>query len=173
MLEHADRTDRVEGAVADIAIVGKADVDPVGEPSFRHSLAGELCLARRDGDSDVVDAVALHCVEKQAAPAAADVEQAHALSKAELLADELVLRSLSLLEGGVGVLVDGTGVRQRWPEDEAVKGVRDVVVVRNRGGIAAARVPPAVELGLFRRRRKRSEPWSPTGPPPPRPFSPR
>jgi hypothetical protein len=69
-----------------------------------------------------------------------------------------VLRRLRLLEGGVGVLVDGTGVRQRCPEDEPVERVGDVIVMGDGSRVAATRVTPPAELGLFGWRRKRPEP---------------
>ena len=47
VFEHADRTDRVEGRVADLAIVLLADVDEVREPSLRDGVSRPLRLTLR------------------------------------------------------------------------------------------------------------------------------
>ena len=73
----------------------------------------------------------------------------------ELAADELVLVRLCVLERGRVVVPDRARVRERRTEHHPVEVVRHVVVVRDGRGIAISGVAPAVEAGLFGRRRKR------------------
>ena len=81
-------------------------------------------------------------VQRQAAPAAADVEQPHAGREAQLAADQVELGHLGGVQPGALVGPDGARVDQRGPEDECVEVVADVVVVGDRGGVPAGGVPP-------------------------------
>ena len=79
------------------------------------------------------------------APARSDVEQAHARARApSLRADQLVLRPLRVLERRSSVSRPHRArVRHRRSEQHAVEVVRQVVVVRDRRGIACRRVEPS------------------------------
>ena len=108
----------------------------------------------------------LGSVEEHAAPAAADVEQAHPRLEPELPADQLVLVGLRLLERARGVGPHRARVRHGGAEHAAVEVVRDVVVVRDGGGVALLRMAPAVEsrlLGRLRHRLERARPDEPEG----------
>ncbi len=52
VLRHADRGDRVEALVAELPVVLKADVHPVGDAGIDDALAGEVGLSTADGDAD-------------------------------------------------------------------------------------------------------------------------
>ena len=76
----------------------------------------------------------------------------------ELAADELVLRGLRVLQRRRPAIDhDRARVGHRGPEHDPVEVVRDVVVVRDRGGVAFLRVAPAVQAGLLGRRRERPQ----------------
>ena len=134
VLEHADRADRVEAAV-DVAVVLHAVLDAL-DAGVRRGLLRVLGLVRRQRDADRLHAVVARRVHDHAAPSAADVEQAHAGAQAELAADQVVLRGLRLLEGGVLGRPHRARVRHRGPEHHSVELVRDVVVVRDRSRVA-------------------------------------
>jgi hypothetical protein len=76
VLDHADRSDRVELLAGQIAVVGDADLDPVGDPGRCRALARERCLRLGEGDATDVDAVLARRVQRKAAPSAADIEDA-------------------------------------------------------------------------------------------------
>ncbi len=77
VLEHADRADRVEGAVDDVAVVLHPDLDPIGETGLANRVARPLRLSRRERHADGVHTVLAGRVHHHAAPAAPDVEQTH------------------------------------------------------------------------------------------------
>ena len=93
VLEHADRHDRVEGP-GEVAIVLEEKV--YGQPGGPRT--SQLDLLSRDGDADDRDSVALRREDGEAAPAAADVEDAHSRLEARLPAEEVQLRLLRLVQ---------------------------------------------------------------------------
>ena len=156
MLAHLQRDDRVVRAVADVAVVLQPDVDPVGEPLVGRALRGERLLLARERDAGDVHAVVLGGVQRQRAPAAADVEQPLAGLQAELAADQIELVALRVGERvvrGVARPV-GAGVRHPRVEHERVEVVGQVVVVGDRRAVAQLGVQPAAQLRLRRRRRQ-------------------
>ena len=112
------------------------------EPGVGHPLPGQVGLLGGQRDADDVGAVPLRGVQREAAPAAADVQQPHPGRQAELAADEVELGLLGGVQPGVLVGPDGAGVDQRGSEDQRVEVVADVVVVGDRGGVPVAGVPP-------------------------------
>lgn len=71
------------------------------------------------------------------------------LVEAELAADVLVFRGLRLLEIEVRLRETGARVRHRRAENHRIEGIRNVVVVPNRSGVATLRMgPPAVRVVL-------------------------
>ena len=98
VLGEADRADGVEAGLRHVAVVVEADVDLVGQAASATAFCAPLGLLARQGHRDDVHAVVLGGVHRHAAPAAADVEQAHAWLKGELAADEVELLVLRLLQ---------------------------------------------------------------------------
>jgi hypothetical protein len=91
-------------------------------------------------------------MDRERAPAAADVEQPLARLQAELRADELELGLLRLLERLRAARPDGARVRHRLAEEEREEVVRDVVVVRDGAPVARDRVALALRPQLDRGR---------------------
>ena len=121
-------------------------------------------LLGRDRDPGDLRAEVLGRVQRQRAPAAADVEHPHASSalptlldvealpipglEAELGADEVELGALRLLERDVGRGVVAAAVGHLRLEDEGVELVGEVVVVADRRPVAGEAVQPARDLRL-------------------------
>jgi hypothetical protein len=96
---HLDRGDRVVGALGrhrHLAVVLQPDGHPIGQPTLGDQLLDVVALLGGDGDARGVHAVVLGGVEEEQAPAAADVEQAHARLQPQLPADHLQLVPLRL-----------------------------------------------------------------------------
>jgi len=157
VLEHADRGHRVVRAVTHVAVVLESDLHAVRETGLRDRLLGPLGLSPRDRHAHRVDAVVGRRVHRHPTPPAPDVEQAHPLAKPQLAADQLVLGLLRLFQRRVDARPDRAGVAHRGAEHEPVERVRDVVVVRDRGGVATLRVPATAEPNLLLRRRERPQ----------------
>jgi hypothetical protein len=98
--------------------------------------------------------VPLGGVQREAAPAAADVQQPHARTERQLAAHQVDLGILRGLQPDRLVVPDGAGVDHRRPEHQPVEVVADVVVVGDRGGIPPSAVLPPVpaQPDLLRRR---------------------
>ena len=94
-------------------------------------------------------------MDREAAPAAADVEHALALLQRELAADQRELGLLGLLERRRAALEVGAAVGHRRVEEQREELVARVVVVADRAAVAAERVPLAgqPQLGCGRPRR--------------------
>ena len=109
-------------------------------------------------DAERLDAVLPRGVHHHAAPAAAHVQQPHALVQPHLAGDQVELVRLRLFQGGVLARVAGTRVGHTRPEHPFVEPVGHVVVVGDRVGVAAFGVSPAgqpaaVHPDFLRRRR--------------------
>ena len=100
--------------------------------------------------------VVLGRVQGERAPAAADVEEPHARSEADLLADQVELVALRVSDAVRRVLGApvARGVGHRGVEDQRVELVGEVVVVADRPAVAQLAVQPAAHprLGL-------GQPW--------------
>lgn len=73
VLDHADRADRVERAIQDVAVVLDAEGDPVAQPGPAGGCSGVRHLRFGQGDPDHVNAVPRRGVQGHPAPPAAQV----------------------------------------------------------------------------------------------------
>ena len=126
VLEHLDRDDAIEAAVElEIVGVGRDDRDVRGCPGL-----DPLALHARVRDGrDARAGVALGCVERERAPAAAEVEDLHAVLEARPLAGEGEHRLLRLGERRRTVLPEARAVLQARAEDELEERRRLLVVL--------------------------------------------
>ena len=102
-------------------------------------------------------AVVLRGIQAHRAPAAADVEQAHAGTEAQLAAHELELVALGVLDGVARVVRAPVAARvgQVRVEDQLVELVGEVVVVGDGLAVAPEAVQPATDDRLAGRRGQR------------------
>ena len=121
----------------DLAVVLQAEAHPVGEPGGRGALGGDAVLLLAEGDAGDVGAADAGEVERHAAPAAADVEDAGAGADQELGGDQPLLGELGLVERHAGALEEGAGILHVAVEEEPVEPLVEVVVVGD-----VARAPP-------------------------------
>jgi hypothetical protein len=112
-----------------------------------------LLFAQRDADD--ADAVVAGERQAHAAPATADVEDAHSGLDQELTCDVVLLRFLRLVQSHVGPGEIGAGVLLVGVEEEIVERARQVVVMRHVAAGAAHGVeraqPPQVVAQRFER----------------------
>ena len=158
MLEHADRADPVvDLGSGDVAVVGQPDLDPILQARLPDPLAGELELVLRQGHAEHPGAMVLRRVDRQGAPAAADVEQAHARAQPQLATHMLELGLLGLRQGFVASREIGAGIDHRRIEPARIEVVGDVVVILDRLAVRTAGVlrdpvgqaaEPAVLVGI-------------------------
>ncbi len=163
MLDHADRGDLVEASV-EVAVVADLDLDPIGVTGLGDALAGALRLRLRQRHAEHLPGTAARGLDREAAPAAADVEHPVALADRELVGRQLELRPLGGLERRVALLPrdsggreEGAAVGHRAVEEELEELVRDVVVMADGARVALLAVPAPLrdELGGRPRRRRR------------------
>ena len=145
------------GSPPRLAVVHHPDVHAVGQAALLGSLARERGLRLRERDPDHVHAVVLRCMEREAAPAAADVEHALAVPERELRADQLQLGVLGLLERGRSLGEQRAAVGHRLAEHEPEEVVGNVVVVAHRAGVAFGAVAAAARAQLGLRNRGRTD----------------
>ena len=136
-----------------VAVVEQLEADPVGEPGALRLLVRQRVLLLRQRHAGDVDVLDRREIEREVAPARADIEHLEARLEAELCRDEAQLVALRLLER-VGVVDEiGAGVLHALVEEEPVEVVAEVVVVRDVGlrladlvrlleALEAARDPP-------------------------------
>ena len=126
MLDQADAGDPVELAF-DVAIILELELDPVGDAQFGGALVGEFDLVGGERDAEHVDVVMAVEVEREPAPAAADVEHLHARLEIELGGDVRLLVELRLLEAVRGVAEIGAGILAVLVEEQLVEPAGEVV----------------------------------------------
>ena len=145
VLGHADRADRVERAVVDVAVVLDADLDPVGEPGLGHPLAGQRGLLRRERDAR---RPRRRTAARRAAPGCPSRSRRRAAAcparRPSLRQTRSSLASCAASSPTCSSVPDGARVDHRRPEHQPVEVVADVVVVGDGGRVAPAAVPPAV-----------------------------
>ena len=142
MLEHADRTHLVEAALArNVAIILQADLDPVLQAGGPDALAREFVLVGRQRHADHAGAVVARRVDRERAPAAADVEQVIAGREHQLAADVVELVRLRRRQVFGAVAEVRARVHHLGIEPQAVELVGHVVVVFDRRAVGLARVP--------------------------------
>ena len=128
--------------------VAVVQVAHLGQAGQAFALDGGLAprgLLRGQRDAERLDAVLPRGVHHHAAPAAAHVQQPHALMQPQLARDQVELGGLRLFQGRVLARIAGAGIRHGGPEHPLVEPVGDVVVVRDRVGVAALGVPPSAQ----------------------------
>src|SRR5678816_3287014 len=108
--------------------LGKMYLSNHGSMRVRVVLLGPAHLLLRHRDAGDRDAVALGGKRREAAPAAAQVEHAHAGLQPDLAAHQIELGVLRLVER-LGVLPVRAGVEQAAAEHRLVEIVADVVAV--------------------------------------------
>jgi hypothetical protein len=136
VLDHADAGDRVELLAVQFAVVGDADVDELANACGFGAFTGDPRLRLAERDAGDVHAVVLRRVDRPAAPAAADVEDALARLELQLGADELELGSLRLFERGGAAAEDRAAVGHRLAEEQLEELGWQVVVVAHRATVA-------------------------------------
>ena len=155
VLTHLQGADGVEVvALGHLAVVLEPDLDPVLQTALGDPGVDELLLLRGDRDAGDLGAEVLGGVQRQRAPAAADVEHRHARLEAELGADEVELGALRVLERRLRGRVVAAAVGHLRLEDEGVELVGEVVVVADRRPVARQAVQPALDPRLRRGARR-------------------
>ena len=134
MLDQADAGDPVERAL-DLAIILELELHPVGDAGLGGALVGEGDLVGRERDAEHVDVVMAVQVEREPAPAAADVEHLHARLEVQLAGDVRLLVELGLLEAVRGVEIVGAGILPVLVEEQLVEPPGQVV------GVLGVRAP--------------------------------
>ncbi len=157
VLGQPDGADRVEPGLRHVPVVEVADFGELRQAGLGDGLARPFGLLRGQGHTEGPHAVLPGRVHDHAAPAAAHVQQPHALAQPELARDQVELVRLRLFQRGVLARVAGARVGHRRPEHPLVEPVRHVIVVRDRAGVAVLGVqpaaqPPAVHPHFLRRR---------------------
>ena len=148
-LEHLDRRDLRVAAVV-LAVVLLEDRHPVGEARGRDALACQLRLLGRDRQARHPAAGLLRRVDREAAPAAADLEHVVVGAELQVRADPVELGALRLGERQLRRLEDRARVRHRLVEHQLEQLVAEVVVVgdvapRAQQAVAAVQPRPGLE----------------------------
>ena len=141
MLEHADRHDAIERTL-DIAVVDQPEHRVLRAAAFARPLLRARELFLREGDAGHLRARDFGEIERQAAPAAADVEHLGAGLDAELRGEMPLLGKLSVVERLLGGFEIGAAVLLVRVEEELVKPAVEIVVMRH----IAPRPRPKIEL---------------------------
>ena len=94
--DHLDRGDGVE-LLSRVAVILKADLDPVAKAGFGDLLVGPGLLLRRQCQADDLGA-ALRRLDRQAAPAAADLQQPLARPQIQTVEQKRHLAPLGVFE---------------------------------------------------------------------------
>jgi hypothetical protein len=136
-LDHLDRHELVVGAL-EVPVVLEEHGDAVAEAGRADALARELVLGRRDGGRGDPAAGATRRVQREAAPARADLEHVILRPERELAADRVELRRRRLRERHVRPLEQRTRVHHRLVEEQLEEVVAEVVV---RSDVAPASRP--------------------------------
>src|SRR5665213_4632804 len=84
-------------------------------------------------------------MDREAAPPAADIQDAHSRLQRELARDEIELRSLGLLQRLCAAREDRAAIGHRLVEEEREELVTDIVVVADRGSVALEAVTLAMQ----------------------------
>ena len=144
MLDQADAGDPVE-LPFDVAIILELELHPVRDAQFGGALVGKFDLVGRQRDAEHVDIVMAVQIEREPAPAAADVEHLHAGLQVQLGGDMRFLVELRLLEAVLGIAEIGAGILAVLVEEQLVEAAGEVVGML---GVAPRAAPPVdlVEL---------------------------
>ena len=135
-LDHLDRGQLVVGA-GEVAVVGGQDLDPVVEALGAHPLGRVGVLMARDRRRRHPAAAGRRGMDRESAPARADLEQMVVAAEVERGAGALELRQLGVLERRPLVLEHGARVDQPRVEEGLEQGLAEVVM---RGDVAVGAV---------------------------------
>ena len=113
----------------EVAIVEQLELDPVGNAGRRGPLARDLELLLGQGDAEHVDVGDAVEIEREPAPAAADVEHPLARLEVQLGGDMGLLVELGLLEAVARIGEIAAAILQVGVEEEPVEVVAEVVMV--------------------------------------------
>src|SRR6202166_2785273 len=141
MLEHADRYDAVEAAIG-IAIVDQVESGIPRKPALDRPVLGALVLLLRQRDTGHLRAGNFRKIERQTAPAAADIEHLGPGLDAELRREMALLGQLRVVERLILRLEIGAAILLVAVEEQPVKPAVEVVVMRN----VVARTRSRIEL---------------------------
>ncbi len=156
-LDHLDR-DELVVAAAQVAVVLQQDLDAVAQPGRPHRRDRVLVLRARDRRRRDAAAVAAGGVEREAAPAGADLQHVVVGTEVERAADPLELRDRRLVQRRVGVLEDPGRVHHRLVEEAREQLVAEVVVGGDPLARAGARVRPQPPRRPLHRADQRQQP---------------
>lgn len=150
VLAHLDAGDGVVGAAGDVPVVLAHHLHPVFQAAFAYLFPDMSGLFLGQGDGGDLCLVLLGGVQRERAPAAADVEQPGTGDEAQLAADQLQFGALGVGGGEAGVLARPVAARvgHRVVEEQPVEGVGQVVVVTDGGTVAGLGVQPAPQPRL-------------------------
>ena len=141
-LDHLDRDEAVVAA-AQVAVVLEQHGDPVLEPGFGDPALASSSCSRGDRRRRHPAAVLAGRVDRQAAPARADLQQVVAGTEAQPPADALQLLQLRLLQARALAREVGAGIDHPLVEEGGEEVVAEVVV----GGDVAPRPAPGCSRG--------------------------
>ena len=130
MLEHAHGHDAVEGS-AHLAIVLQAEIGDGARPFLRRPPARYCQLSLRQGDAGDARAGDLRQIEREPAPAAADIEHPLPGPDQQLGGDVAALGELRIVERLVGRLEIGAAVLPVGIEKQRIEPVVEIVVMRD------------------------------------------
>ena len=130
MLEHADRDDAIV-LPGGLAIVEQLEVHAVGKAGIGGAALRHFELLGREGEAGDGDAAFAREIEREAAPAAADIEHALPRLEQQLRRDMALLVGLRFLDRLVGRQEIGAGVLPVAVEEEIVEHVGEIVVMRH------------------------------------------
>ena len=128
VLEHADRNDAIV-APRLLAIIPQVEADAVREPGGGGALGRELVLLDGKGKAGDLDIAFLGEIEREPAPAAADIEDALSGLEQQLGGEMALLVELRRLEIVVGPAEIGAGILPVLVEEELVEPLREVIVM--------------------------------------------
>lgn len=158
VLSHLETSDLVPLLAGDITVIHALDASlGGGDAVLLDAVVSEGSLVQAEGDTSRVSSVVLGGISSEGTPTASDIEMTLALLELDLLADELQLVVLHLLEGLL--LVDvrhNTGsVDHAGSEESGVEVITSIVVVADLVLVLLLRVPKGLgnplgneELGL-------------------------
>ena len=141
MFEHADRHHPVK-AFGHAAIVGQADVDPVGQTGISRAFRGQSVLFFGQRHTGHLRLVIARQRNRHAAPATADVQHPHPRRDQKLVGDVLLFLGLRGLQTVFATLEIGAGILPVRIQEEVVKFARKIIMV----GHIRARAIHRVEL---------------------------
>ena len=141
MLDHADADHPIKRAL-DVAVVGQLELDLVGHARSLRPLVRELDLIGCERNAQYLAAEMAVEIESEPAPAAADIEQAHARLQPQLGGDQGLLVDLRAFQRVRRILEIGHGILPVLVEEQLVELAGQVIVMDH----VLAGLDPQVDL---------------------------